>query len=94
MLFSFTYLFNLQLDCPMKWRIELELRDGDKKDEKGVAKKRITSLFIYKDEPMEDEPIGVSATKPWLADCEVTLFPNSIWPRQDKGCEDSIRLTL
>jgi hypothetical protein len=92
MLFSFTYLFNLQLDCPMKWRIEVGLRDGDEKDAKGEAKERIASLFLYK-----EEPICLSATQPWLTDCEVLLFP---WtdaisnPPQRKGCEDSIRLTL
>jgi hypothetical protein len=70
----------------------LGLRDGDEKDAKGKAKERIASLHLYK-----DEPIGLSATKPLLAHCEVTLFPwsNSISkPPQVKGREDSIRLTL
>jgi hypothetical protein len=92
MLFSFTYLFNLQLDCPINWRIEVGLSDGDKKDAKGVAKERIASFHLYK-----EEPIDLSATKPWLADFEVSLFPwsNSISkPPQVKGREDSISLTL
>jgi hypothetical protein len=78
----------------MTWRIELGLRDGNEKDEKGEAKERIASLHLYKD---EDEPIGLSTTKPWLVDFEVTLFhwTNSISkPRQVTKCEDSIRLTL
>jgi hypothetical protein len=91
MLFSFTYLFNLQLDCPMKWRIEVGLRDGNEKDEKGVAKERIASFFISK-----DEPICPSATKPWLVDFELTLFPwsnSTSKPPQVHGREDSISLT-
>jgi hypothetical protein len=87
MLFSFTYFFNLQLDCPMKWMIKVGLRDGDEKDEEGKAKERIASFFISK-----DEPIGLSTTKPWLADFEVTLFPwtDSISkPPQRQRREDS-----
>jgi hypothetical protein len=50
----------------MRWAIEMNLEDGDEKDEKGQAKERIVGLYLRQ--------LGEKSTDKCFVDLEVSVY--------------------